>query len=154
MTSLVFRSLALLALTVVVACSGAPRKRVFPPEVRVQELQRLSDTNWSVVWRVSNFSNVPMQLASLDIELRLDNGAWKTISVPSTVTIAANSVELLKTPLDTDAAFRSRLDAMTPSDRLPYELRGKARFTEPNARFDLNYSSALSPAPGLPGVLR
>lgn len=154
MTSLVLRALALLALATVVACSGAPRKRVFPPEVRVQELQRQTDASWFIVWRVSNFSNVPMQLASLDIELRLDNGAWKKISVPSTVTITANSVELLQTPLDTDAAFRSRLDAMTPSDRLPYELRGKARFSEPSARFDLKYTSALSPAPGLPGVLR
>ena len=154
MTSNLFRALLLIAVAMLVACSGAPRKRVFPPEVRVQELHRQGDAGWSVVWRVSNFSNVPMQLASLDLELRLDGGSWRKISVPSTVKITANSVELLTTDLGADAALSSRLDAMTPSDQLRYELRGQARFSVPSARFDLNYASAVSPAPGLPGVLR
>lgn len=145
---------ALLALFALAGCGTGPKKRVFPPEVRVQELLRQTDGSWQVQWRVSNFSNVPMRLERLELRLTLHEWPEQSLDVSSDVLIAANSVEVLNSTLPLDATQRGVLDALSTSQSVRYDLRGRAFFSDPDRKFDLTYNSALSPAPGLPGVLR
>lgn len=145
---------ALLAVFALAGCGAGPKKRVFPPEVRVQELVRQADGSWQVQWRISNFSNVPMRLERLELQLSLSEWPELKLDLPSDVLIAANSVELLSSALPVDAGERGELDALSTSQSVRYQLRGRAFFSDPDRKFDLTYNSALSPAPGLSGVLR
>lgn len=143
-------TLALLA-----GCGSEPKKRVFPPDARIQQLEVASDGNWRLTLRVHNYSNVPMRFARIDAELAIDDRPAGTLALQPQVDVAANSVELLELAFspsaDAAAALRSALDGGLGTR---YRLHGTITASEPRGEHEFDFASRLDPAPGLAGVLR
>jgi hypothetical protein len=136
------------------ACSGGPVKRIFPPEARVQEL-RLQGDGPNVLLRVQSFSTVPsdVQAYALTLEIAGEPAARLEGSASTTVLPQAAEILPLQATLDAAAIARAR-SALANGTVLRYRLHGTIT-VEPNGRaYPIDYSSALSPAPGLDGVLR
>lgn len=135
-------------------CAGGPPKRVFPPELSLQELQLESSQRWVAKLRVRSFSTVPMTLGSIEGSLSL-GGEAITIALQPGIAVAAGSVELIDLPFTPSAAHVAAVQAaMASRGSVRYQLLGELRSSEPRGRFDFDYGSALSPVPGLADVLR
>ena len=138
---------ALLALTLVGCGSGGPPKRIFPPEARLQEP--------TLLLRVQSFSTVPSTVRAYDLALEIGGvpagrlgGEASTVVLPR----AAEVIEV-RSALPAEALARAR-EAIANRTALRYRLVGTIT-VEPNGRATpIDYGSALSPAPGLDGVLR
>ena len=147
-------ALALLVLTLVGCGGGGPPKRVFPPEARLQEL-RIADPQSTLLLRVQSFSTVPSTVLAYDLALEIGGvPAGRLTGQASTVVLprAAEVIEV-RSVLTADALARAR-EAIANRTALRYRLVGTIT-VEPNGRATpIDYGSALSPAPGLDGVLR
>ena len=145
---------ALLALTLVGCGSGGPPKRIFPPEARLQEL-RIAEPESTLLLRVQSFSTVPSTVRAYDLALEIGGvpagrlgGEASTVVLPR----AAEVIEV-RSALPAEALARAR-EAIANRTALRYRLVGTIT-VEPNGRATpIDYGSALSPAPGLDGVLR
>ena len=135
-------------------CAGGPPKRVFPPELSLQEL-RTEGEQWVAVFRLNSFSDVPMTLQRFDLQFALGEQSAQAVALESALTVSARSVELLDWRFTPNDAWRAEVaSAVSLRRSLKYQLDGEIRFSEPSRRFDIEYSSALGPVPGLNGVLR
>ncbi len=145
---------ALLAVASVVACGGGPVKRFFPPDVRVQELV-LDPQGTTLSVRVQSFSTVPSQLErfSLSLELAGRQAAVLEAQPGSTLLPQAAEITTLNMVLSEADAAAVRT-AITERRALRYRIHGTITVDPPGRRYDVDYSSALSPVPGLDGVLR
>ena len=147
---------ALLALATIAlaACSSGPPKRVFPPEARLQELALHRD-GARVQLRVQSFSTVPSVVEAYALTLDIagaEAARWEGVA-STTVLPQAAEVIALDARLDAEAVNRVR-QALSAGTALRYRLHGTIT-VEPNGRaYPIDYSSALSPVPGLDGVLR
>lgn len=146
--------LALLCALLAACAGGGPVKRVFPPEARVQEL-RIDGDSARLQLRVQNFSTMPSLLEGYSLSLEIaDAPAVRLDGAPATALLpqAPEIVELAIT-LDPAALDRARR-ALQAGTALRYRLHGSLT-VEPHGRpTPIDYRSALSPVPGLPGVLR
>ena len=149
--SLLFLLLAL----ALAACGGGPKKRVFPPEARLQELQRLDDGGLRLQLRLHNYSNVPMRFERVDLELRLDDAAAGRIALTPALQVAASSVEIVEARLAPPPAVLQAVDAALADGRpLRYRLAGTLATEAPRGHYDLEFASTLDRVPGLDRVLR
>lgn len=137
-----------------VACGGGPVKRVFPPEARLQEL-RLQSDDANVLLRVQSFSTVPSEVQAYALTLEIAGAAAARLEGSASTNVLPQAAEVipLRATLDPAAIERARA-ALANGTALRYRLHGTIT-VEPNGRaYPIDYSSALSPAPGLDGVLR
>ena len=145
--------LALIALTLA-GCASGPEKRVFPPEARVQEI-RMQDDRASVLLRVQSFSTVPSEVQSYALTLEFGGALAARLEGSASTTVLPQAAETL--PIDVSlapAAIERAKAALANGTALRYRLHGTIT-VEPNGRaYPIDYSSALSRAPGLDGVLR
>jgi len=151
----VFR-VALLALSALLlaACSSGPVKRVFPPEARVQEI-RLQGDRANVLLRVQSFSTVPSEVEAYALTLEFAGATAARLEGETATTVLPQAAETLAIETTLDAASLERAKAaLANGTALRYRLHGTIT-VEPNGRaYPIDYSSALSRAPGLDGVLR
>ena len=147
--------LALLSLASLAGCaSGGPPKRVFPPEARLQEL-RLAPGGATVLLRIESFSTVPSTLDAVALTLRLGEGTDLPLSATPATALLPQAAEVIELPLALPDADRRRIeDAIAQRRALRYRLSGTLRVDPPGRDQPIDYSSALSPAPGLDGVMR
>ena len=147
---------ALLALSALLlaACSSGPVKRVFPPEARVQEI-RLQGDRANVLLRVQSFSTVPSEVEAYALTLEFAGTTAARLEGETTTTVLPQAAETLAIETTLDAASLERAKAaLANGTALRYRLHGTIT-VEPNGRaYPIDYSSALSRAPGLDGVLR
>lgn len=145
--------LALLAL-LLVSCGGGPVKRVFPPEARVQEL-RLQGDGPNLLVRVQSFSTVPSDVQAYALTLEIAGITAATLEGRPSITVLPQAAEVIPVTASIDAAALERARAaLSNGTALRYRLHGTIT-VRPNGRaYPIDYSSALSPAPGLDGVLR
>jgi hypothetical protein len=135
-------------------CSSGPPKRVFPPEARLQELM-LQDAGARLQLRVQSFSTVPsiVEAYALTLEIAGEQAARLEGAASANVLPQAAEVIAFDARLDAAAIDRAR-QALANGTALRYRLHGTIT-VEPNGRaYPIDYSSALSPVPGLDGVLR
>ncbi len=148
-------ALGLLAL-LLAGCGGGPVVRVFPPEARVNEITVLPSGEWQVSLRLQNFSTVPMRMDAIDATLSVNGIAAGTIAVRpgfevGPFTSDVHAFTLRPTPAASDALVA----ALASRRALPYAIAGTITSTEPRDRtWPFDFDSALSPVPGLDGVLR
>jgi hypothetical protein len=149
---------ALLALVVALtACGGSGRvkKQINPPRASIQQLTVLPNGQWKLVIRIQNFSNQPADFSSVSGNLKFDGQAAGGVSAAPNISIgpeSADTVEATMTPsLEAKTAVAS---ALSSSQSVRYEFAGQIATSQRNAPYDFKYESSLSPAPGLPGVLR
>jgi len=148
----------LLSLLMLVFASGCgtdgPPKRVFPPEARIQEL-RLQPGGAIVLLRVESFSSVPSRLERVALSLHLGDGPALPLSASPDLILLPGSVEVVELPLALPEAEQQRInEAITQGRALRYRLGGTLGVDPPGRDQPIDYRNALSPAPGLPGVLR
>jgi hypothetical protein len=138
-----------------VGCASGPRKRVFPPDARIQQLELIGDSEWQLVLRVHNYSNVPMRFDRIDAALSIDDLPAGQIRITPNIDVAANSVELLELRLTPSADAASALErALQQRLGSRYRLSGTISASEPRGQHAFEFASRLDPVPGLERVLR
>jgi hypothetical protein len=150
-------ALALTALCLA-GCTSGPVRRVSEPAARIQQLTVQADGSWSAQLRIENFSSIPMRFDALDLAIAVaDQPAGRFAAQPA-ITIGPESADVITAELNPAAAAKLAVaDALAARRSVDYTLEGTLRATPDEARertFEIERRSSLSPAPGLPGVLR
>ena len=157
-TSLTWASMACIAL-LLAACAGpGGKRRISEPAASVQQLGVLADGRWEVTVRLNNFSNVPMQFASLDLRIALDGADAASVQAQPAIAIGPESADVVRVTVSPTAQARARIatalaDGRSVNYRLDGEVRAGPEESGPRS-YAIKRDSALSPVPGLPGVLR
>jgi hypothetical protein len=140
------------------ACGGGPVRRVSEPTAQVQQLTVRADGRWEVELRLQNYSSVPMRFDRLRLAMTVAGEAAGTLTAAPALTIGPESADVVSVPLmPTGAAKLAVADALASQRGVPYALDGEIVATPDKGSdrsFEVKRKSALSPAPGLPGVLR
>ncbi|RDZ29120.1 LEA type 2 family protein [Lysobacter silvisoli] len=150
-------ALALCAL-ILAACTGGPVKRVSEPAARIQQLTVRADGSWSAELRIENFSSIPMRFDRFDLALSLGEDAAGRLQGTPALSIGPESADVVVVTLQPNGPAKLAIaDALSARRSVSYTLKGSLTATPDEKKqrdFDVQRSSALSPAPGLPGVLR
>lgn len=149
--------LLLLALfaVLIAACAGGPPKRIFPPQVTVQELRLQDDGQWVAQLRLRNYSTVAMTFSRLQGTLTIGGQEAVRFDIDPGLAVGPGSTELVAHSFAPSAAARSALDSALAAGRgVRYRIAGEIRSSDPGTNDRYEYESALDPVPGLAGVLR
>ena len=140
------------------ACASGPPRRVSEPSARVQQLTVRADGSWSTDLRIENFSSVPMRFDAIDLAISIGDSAAGSLRAQPAITVGPESADVVTVTLAPSAAAKFAIaDALAQGRGISYSLRGTVTATpvdRPQRTFQIERDSALSPAPGLPGVLR
>ncbi len=138
------------------ACASGPKKRIFPPSASVQELRALADGRWEVDLRLQNFSTVAMRFERLQAEFTLAGHPAASIDHVVADSVPPNSAEVVRIVLQPSAEAADAVRSALQTRRgVGYRLQGTLATSEPGTREDrFEFDSALTPMPGLDGVLR
>ena len=140
------------------ACGGGPVRRVSEPAASIQQLTVRADGAWSVDVRINNFSSIPMRFDRVSLALTIGSESAGTLQGQPAISIGPESADVVTLSLTPTSAARIVLaDALVSHRSVTYTLKGNLDATPDEERlrnFDIDRSSSLTPAPGLPGVLR
>ncbi len=141
------------------ACSSGPVRRVSEPAARLQQLTVNADGSWTAQVRLENYSSIPMRFDSFDLALQADGQEAGALRASPALNIGPESADVVEARvLPAAAAKLAAADALAAGRSMPYALAGTVVATPDESTrprtFDVERKSALSPAPGLPGVLR
>lgn len=145
-------------LTLLAACNTGPVRRVSEPAAAIQQLTVRPDGNWDVALRLQNYSSIPMRFDTLRMDVTVAGQPAGELRAAPALTIGPESADVLTVALQPSAAAKLAVaDALSARRTITYSLSGDVTAT-PDASsarpFSLSRTSELSPAPGLPGVLR
>ncbi len=150
-------TLSVLLLVTACASSGTPR-RVSEPAANIQQLNVRSDGSWSVELRLDNFSSVSMRFDSVRLALSVNGQPAGMLQASPVITIGPESADVTTTTLaPTSAARIAVADALARGQRIDYTLDGTLTATPEDGGprvYEFKRDNALSPVPGLTGVLR
>lgn len=139
-------------------CASGPVHRVSEPSARIQQLTVGADGGWSAELRIENFSSIPMRFDALTLALSIDDNAAGTLVAQPALSIGPESADIVTVALKPQAAAKLAIaDALANGRSVNYTLKGTLDATPDEGKrrsFKFERTSALSPAPGLPGVLR
>lgn len=159
MKRIVVQSVVLLSLAGLLAACGGPVKRVSEPAASVQQLTVRVDGSWSVDLRLQNFSSVTMRFDAVSLAMSVGGESAGTLQGQPGLTIGPESADVATLVLAPTPAARIVIaDALAARRNLAYTLVGSVDAAADEANrarsYKIDRSSALSPVPGLPGVLR
>ena len=148
-----------LAALLVTACSSGPVRRVSEPAASIQQLAVQADGSWSISLRLQNYSSIPMRFDALDLELSVDGQPAGRLRDDPALEIGPESADVISVQMQPDSSARMLLaDALAAGRGIGYALDGRIDAAPADRGSTRNYAvkrkSALSPTPGLPGVLR
>ncbi|MGV8959370.1 MAG: LEA type 2 family protein [Stenotrophomonas sp.] len=148
-------ALCALALT---ACGGGTVKRVSEPAASIQQLTVGNDGNWIVELRLRNYSSMPMHFDSVALNITVGDQLAGTLAASPALSIGPESADVISVKLQPASPARLLVgDTLAGGRSLPYELEGSISVTPEERKqrsFQVQTRNTLSPAPGLPGVLR
>ena len=150
----------LLALVVftLAACGGGPVRRISEPAASIQQLTVRADGQWDVQLRLDNFSSVPMRFTTTNIQIAFDNGAAGSLQTQPDISIGPESADVVNATMIPTADGRARIaTALADGRSLNYTLGGSVDAVPQDAKlrtYKIKRESALTPVPGLDGVLR
>jgi len=151
-------ALATFMMFTLAACGGGPVKRVSEPAAGIQQLTVRADGQWSVDLRIDNFSSVPMRFDAASLALVIGGESAGTLGGNPGLVIGPESADVATLTLAPSSAARITVaDALSNRRELAYTLKGTLDAGpegEKSRQYRIDRSSALNPAPGLPGVLR
>ena len=140
------------------ACASGPVRRVSEPSARIQQLTVRADGSWSTELRIENFSSIPMRFDSLRLDLEVEDHPAGALQAAPAVTIGPESADVVTVTLVPAAAAKFAVaQALAGGKSVEYSLEGTLTATPDEERqhqFEMERGSVLSPAPGLPGVMR
>lgn len=150
--------LALLAALLAGCGGGGLVRRVSEPSARLQQLTVGADGQWTAQLRIENFSSIPMRFESVDLALDIGDYPAGRLSLSPGITIGPESADVVEATLTPAGEARLAIaDALAGGRSAAYTLEGTIGAIPDEGRlrrFEIERSSMLSPAPGLPGVLR
>jgi len=137
---------------------GGPVKRVSEPNAGIQQLTVQADGRWTVALRLDNYSSVPMQFGAVSLALTIGGESAGTLGGDAALSIGPESADVATlTMTPTSAAKIAVADVLANRRSANYAISGTIVATPENGTprtFRIERENALSPAPGLPGVLR
>ena len=140
------------------ACASSGGKRVSEPVASIQQLTVDARGNWQVALRLQNYSSIGMRFDSVSLALTIGGANAGTLQANPGLQIAAESADVVTLPFSASAEARLQVaDALAAGRAVAYAMKGSlvASPEQGGARtFKVTRESALTPAPGLPGVLR
>jgi hypothetical protein len=137
-----------------VACGG-PIKRVFPPQLSIQEIVLQADGQLNVKFRIQNYSTVPTSYSRINGSLKFGDIEATALNFNPEVNVGPGSNEIVQQNFRLNASAQSALStAIKNRSRLAYKLSGEISSSEPRGTYEIKYESALNPVPGLTGTLR
>ena len=149
---------SMLCALLLAACSSGPVRRVSEPAARIQQLTVRTDGTWSADLRIENFSSIPMRFDSVNLALSIGGSPAGTLQAAPALSIGPESADVISVTLAPAAAAKLAVaDALAGRRGVNYTLKGTLDATPDEGKrrsYDVERTSALSPAPGLPGVLR
>jgi hypothetical protein len=136
------------------ACGG-PVKRVFPPQVSLQELVLNSDGQANAKFRIQNYSTVTTRFSRIISNLRIAGNDAARLDFNPDVSIGPGSIEVVSQTFTLSTEAKASIQtALKNRTRISYSLGGDITSSEPRSSFEIKYESALNPVPGLPNTLR
>jgi hypothetical protein len=141
------------------ACSsGGPVRRVSEPAANIQQLSVRADGSWSVDLRIDNFSSVPMRFDSISLVMTISGEQAGTLQGQPALSIGPETADVATLALVPAAGAKIAIaDALARGRSINYHLQGNLVATPENGgarTWQVKRDNALSPVPGLPGVLR
>ena len=153
-----FAWIAALLLLLAGCGSGGPVRRISEPAASLQQVSVRADGRWDVQVRLDNFSSVPMRFSAATIQVALDNGAAATVQAQPQITIGPESADVFTATVTPLAEGRARIaTALADGRSLAYTLAGTLEAGPEDGgprTYTIKRTSALTPVPGLPGMLR
>lgn len=152
------RIASLLLCTLLAACSTGPVRRVSEPSADIQQLTVRADGSWAVDLRINNFSSVPMRFDAVKLKFTVGGEDAGTLQAQPALTIGPEVADVASLTLAPSAAARIVVaDALARGGNLAYALDGTLTAAPQDGRardYDIDRKNALSPVPGVTGVLR
>ena len=150
--------IAAIALLLAGCSSGGPVRRVSEPAASIQQLTVRVDGRWDVQLRLDNFSSVQMRFSATDIRIAFDNGAAGSLQAQPQISIGPESADVVNATITPTSEGRARIaTALADGRTLNYSLSGTVDAAPEDGKsrtYKIKRDSALTPVPGLPGVLR
>ena len=151
-------ALLAIAALLLASCGGGPVRRVSEPAASIQQLTVRADGQWDVQLRLDNFSSMPMRFTTANIQIAFDNGAAGNVQTQPDISIGPESADVVNATLSPTADGRARIaTALADGRSLNYTLGGSVDAAPEGAKsrtYKIKRESALTPVPGLAGVLR
>ena len=139
-------------------CATGPARRVSEPTASIQQLTVGTDGRWSVELRLQNFSSVPMRFDRIAMTLRTGTEVAGELQASLALTVGPESADIAIVTLAPSAAARIVIaDALAERRSMNYSLEGTIDAAAEDRKtrdYKIKRDSALSPVPGLPGVMR
>jgi hypothetical protein len=141
------------------ACSsGGPVRRVSEPSANIQQLSVRADGSWSVDLRIDNFSSVPMRFDSISLVMTIAGEQAGTLQGQPALSIGPETADVATLALVPAPGARIAIaDALARGRSIDYHLQGSLVAAPENGgarTYQVKRDNALSPVPGLAGVLR
>ncbi len=155
----ILRTGLLLALALLIAaCSSTGPRRVSEPAASIQQLTVDANGGWQIRLRLQNYSSIAMRFDSVDFAITAGGIAAGQLQAQPGLNISPESADVIDLTLRPSAEARLQVaDALATGRSLSYTLNGNLIATPDKGKprtFRISRDSALSPTPGLPGVLR
>jgi hypothetical protein len=158
MKHLTIAALFLCVLLLGACSSGGPVRRVSEPSANIQQLSVRADGSWSVDLRIDNFSSVPMRFDSISLAITVAGEQAGTLQGRPSLPIGPETADVATLALAPASAAKIAIaDALARGRSIDYHLQGSlvAAPEDGSARtYQIKRDNALSPVPGLSGVLR
>lgn len=149
------KKIIMLCLMMGIAACGGPVKRIFPPQVSLQEIVLQADGQVSVKFRIQNFSTVQTSYSRISGTLTLGNTETIPLDFNPETSVGPGSNEIVQQKFRMSASTQNAITAAIKNrSRLGYKIGGEITSSEPRGRYDIKYESALNAVPGLSGTLR
>lgn len=152
------RIASVLLCTLLAACSTGPVRRVSEPSANIQQLAVRADGSWAIDLRIDNFSSVPMRFDAVKLKLTIGGQDAGTLQGQPALTIGPEAADVASLTLAPGAAAKIVVaDALARGANLAYALDGTLTAAPQDGRahdYDIDGKNALSPVPGVAGVLR
>jgi hypothetical protein len=140
------------------ACGTGPVRRVSEPSANIQQLTVRADGSWTVDLRIDNFSSVPMRFDAITLALTVGGQSAGTLRGTPSLTIGPEAADVASVALVPDAAARIVVaDALARGASVGYKLDGTLDAAAESGKahsYEIERENALSPVPGLTGVMR
>ena len=147
-----------LSLGLLAACGSGPVRRVSDPAANIQQLTVQADGSWSVEVRIDNFSSVPMRFERLDLQLALAGQEAARLQATPGLSIGPESADVVTVQALPPAGAKLAIaDALARGRAIDYHLEGTLVAAPEKGGaddYEIKRDNALSPVPGIAGVLR
>ena len=151
-------SAACLCGLLLVACSTGPVRRVSEPAANIQQLTVRADGSWSLELRIDNFSTVPMRFEAMSLAMTIGGQPAGTLQTTPGLSIGPESADVATLAfVPSPAAKIVVADALARNVGVNYTLDGTLDAVAEKGSvhsYKLKRDNALSPVPGVAGVLR